>query len=161
MSNVDLSNKNVSSLEQQQYVAFMLDDELFGADVMKAQEVLGMTPIDHVPDTMPYMKGVIDLRGKIVPIVNLRIKFGMEEIPYNDETAIIITEMHDEIVGLIVDSVVDVTSISREEIQNTPHFTAKMDKDSVKGIGKVGDKIIILLDVNKILSKEEMIGLTQ
>lgn len=160
MSAANLNNRNESALEQRQYITFMLGKELYGADVMNAQEVMGITSIDYVPDTSPYMKGVIDLRGKIVPIIDLRLKFGMEEKEYNDETTIIITEMHNELVGLIVDSVANVIPISREDVQNVPHFTNNMDRDSVQGISKVGNNIIILLDIDKVLTKEEMNGLT-
>jgi purine-binding chemotaxis protein CheW len=155
------NNKTDSGLEQRQYIAFRLGNELYGVNVMSAQEVMGIIPMDHVPDTQPYMKGVIDLRGKIVPIVDLRIKYRMEEKIYNDDTAIMITEMHNELVGLIVDAVVDVLLLSIENIQHTPHFTTKMDIDSVEGISKVNEEIIIILDVNKILSIEEMKGLVK
>jgi len=160
MSGIDLNNENESSQGGRQYLSFLLGNELYGVDVMRAQEVLGITAIDHVPETLPYMKGVIDLRGKIAPIVDLRIKFGMEWKEYDDDTTIIITEMHGEMVGFIVDSVMDVIQIAKEDIQNTPHFTAKMEKDAVNGIGKVNDKIIILLDIDKVFTKDEMKGLT-
>jgi purine-binding chemotaxis protein CheW len=148
-----------STTEQHKYIAFKLGDELYAVNVMNAQEVMGIVPIGHVPDTQPYMKGVIDLRGRIVPIVDLRIKYGMEAKVYNDDTAIMITEMHNELVGLVVDSVMDVLQLSVEDIQHTSHFTSKADRDSVEGIGKVNDEIIIVLDVKKILSVEEMKGL--
>ncbi len=161
MSDVELNNKISPALDQRQYVTFRLGDELYGVNVMKAQEVMGMVPLGHVPDTQPYMKGVIDLRGTIVPVVDLRMKYGMEEKVYDDDTAIMIVEMHSQLVGTIVDSVMDVLQISFEDVQDTPHFTAKMDKDSVQGIGKVNDRIIIILDAEKILSEEEMKGIEQ
>ncbi|MFH0976629.1 MAG: chemotaxis protein CheW [Spirochaetota bacterium] len=156
-----INKKNASAAEQRKYIAFKLGDELYAVNVMNAQEVMGMIPIGHVPDTQPYMKGVIDLRGTIVPIVDLRVKYGMEEKAYNDDTAIMITEMHNELVGLVVDSVVDVLQLSIEDIQHTPHFTAKADRDSVEGIGKVNDEIIIVLEANRMLSADEMKGLAQ
>ena len=154
-----MKDKTESSMEQHKYITFKLGEELYAVNVMNAQEVMGIVPIGHVPDTQPYMKGVIDLRGTIVPIVDLRIKYGMEEKAYNDDTAIMITEMHNELVGLVVDSVVDVLQLAVDEIQHTSHFTAKADMDSVEGISKVNEEIVIVLDVGKILSKEEMKGI--
>ena len=154
-----MKDKTESAMEQYKYITFKLGEELYAVNVMNAQEVMGIVPIGHVPDTQPYMKGVIDLRGRIVPIVDLRIKYGMEVKAYNDETAIMITEMHNELVGLVVDSVVDVLQLSVEDIQHTSHFTNKADMDSVEGISKVNEEIVIVLDVRKVLSVEEMKGI--
>ncbi len=142
--------------DTEQYVSFTIGDEIFGIEVMKAQEVLGKIELTSVPKTMPYMKGVIDLRNTIVPIIDLRIKFGIEEKEYDLDTVTLITEIKGYLIGLIVDSVSDVISLSLEEIQNTPHFSSEIDTDAVKGIGKHNDKIIIIIDVDRIFSPEEL-----
>ncbi len=142
--------------DTEQYVSFNIGDEIFGIEVMKAQEVLGKIELTSVPKTMPYMKGVIDLRNTIVPIIDLRIKFGIEEKDYDLDTVTLITEIKGYLIGLIVDSVSDVISLSLELIQNTPHFSSEIDTDAVKGIGKHNDKIIIIIDVDRIFSPEEL-----
>jgi purine-binding chemotaxis protein CheW len=143
------------------YVIFALGSDTYGIEVMNIQEVQNYIAINHVPDTLAYMKGVINLRGNIVPIVDLRIKLGMEEVQYTDQTVIIIAELHGEKAGLIVDSVVDVLNIPASEIQHTKHFTINIDTDSVFGITKINDNIIIILNAEKIISKEEMDGMNQ
>ncbi len=144
---------------QGKFVTFTLGADMYSINVMNVQEVMKLSPVGYVPDTMPYMKGVLDLRGKMVPAVDLRIKFGLDEKPYDEDTIIVIVEVHGELVGLIVDSVVDVLSLGLDEIQQPPHFTASIDKDSVRGIVKISDGVVIILDVEKIISREEMQGM--
>jgi purine-binding chemotaxis protein CheW len=141
---------------KKQYVTFSIGSETYGIDVIRAQEVLNLIRITHVPNTMPFMKGVIDLRGKIVPLIDLRIKFKLSEREYDSNTVIIIVKVQDTLVGLIVDSVSDVISMSLEDIQNTPHFTSEIDKDSVVGIGRHEGRLVIILEVDRILSVEEV-----
>ncbi len=142
--------------DTQQYVSFSIGEEIFGIEVMKAQEVLGKVELTSVPKTMPYMKGVIDLRDTIVPIIDLRAKFGIDEKEYDKDTVTLITEIRGFLIGLIVDSVSDVVTLSFEEIQDTPHFSSEIDTDAVKGIGKHNERIIIIIDVDRIFSQEEL-----
>lgn len=139
-----------------QYVTFAIGDELFGIDVAKAQEVLNLSSVTKVPNTMPFMKGVIDLRGKIVPLIDMRIKFGIPERAYDKNTVIIIARIRGLLSGLIVDSVSDVISMTLEDIQNTPHFAAEIEKDAVVGIGRIKEKLVIVLNADKILTEEEV-----
>src|SRR5208337_4204324 len=138
----DISNK--------QYVTFSIKDELYGIDVRRAQEVMNLPQITKVPDTMPFMKGVIDLRGKIIPLIDMRIKFKIEEKLYDQNTVIIITDVKKVLCGIIVDSVSDVITMSLNDVQHTPHFASEIDKDTVFGIGKTDDKLVIILDVDRI-----------
>lgn len=140
-----------------QYVTFSIKDELYGIDVRRAQEVMNIPPITKVPNTMPFMKGVIDLRGRIIPLIDMRIKFKIEEKAYDQKTVIIIIEVKNVICGVIVDSVSDVITMSINDVQHTPHFASEIDKDVVYGIGKKGDKLVIVLDVDKILTDEELL----
>lgn len=140
-----------------QYVTFSIKDELFGIDVRRAQEVMNIPPITKVPNTMPFMKGVIDLRGIIIPLIDMRIKFKIEEKAYDQKTVIIIIDVKKVICGIIVDSVSDVANMSINDVQHTPHFASEIDKDSVFGIGKLGEKLVIILDVDKILTDEELL----
>jgi len=143
------------NLESRQYVTFSIAEELYGVDVSRAQEVLNLSAITKVPNTMPFMKGVIDLRGKIVPLIDMRIKFNIPERPYDKNTVIIIVEVRGLICGLIVDSVNDVISMTLDDIQNTPHFAAEIEKDAVIGIGREKERLVIVLDADKILTAEE------
>jgi len=143
-------------IERRQYVTFSIAEELYGVDVIRAQEVLNLSSIIKVPNTMPFMKGVIDLRGKIVPLIDMRIKFNIPERPYDKNTVIIIVEVRGLLCGLIVDSVNDVISMTLEDIQNTPHFAAEIERDAVIGIGREKEQLVIVLDADKILTAEEV-----
>ena len=138
-------------------MTFSIKDELFGIDVRRAQEVMNIPRITKVPNTMPFMKGVIDLRGTIIPLIDLRIKFKIEEKAYDLKNVIIIIDVKNVICGVIVDSVSDVISMSIDDVQHTPHFASEIDKDVVFGIGKNGEKLVIVLDVDKILTDEELL----
>jgi purine-binding chemotaxis protein CheW len=102
------------------------------------------------------MKGVIDLRGKIVPLIDMRIKFGIPERAYDKNTVIIIAQIRGLLSGLIVDSVSDVVSMTLEDIQNTPHFAAEIKRDAVAGIGRIKEQLVIVLTADKILTAEEV-----
>ncbi len=143
-------------IEDQQFVTFLIGEETYGVEVLKVQEIIGMTDITHVPNTVSFMKGVINLRGSVVPVVDMRKKFKMEDQDYDATTVIIIVEVMDRLIGMIVDSVSDVINIEVSNIQSTPHFTAKIETDFVKGIGQVNNNLIIVLDVDKILSEDEI-----
>jgi purine-binding chemotaxis protein CheW len=139
----------------EQYVTFFIRNELYGVPVLKVQEIIGMTKITAMPNTVPFMKGVIDLRGAVVPVIDMRIKFDMDQVEYNNFTVIIIVEVKDRLVGMIVDSVSDVLSIPIKSIQETPSFSAKINTDYMQGIGQKDDTLIIILDVDKILTSDE------
>jgi len=140
-----------------QYVTFSIKEELYGIDVRRVQEVMNIPKITKVPNTMPFMKGVIDLRGIIIPLIDMRIKFKIEEKAYDQKTVILIIDVKNVICGIIVDSVSDVANMSLNDVQHTPHFASEIDKDSVFGIGKIGEKLVIVLDADKILTDEELL----
>lgn len=142
--------------DEKQYVTFMIGEETYGVSVLKVQEIIGMTQITHVPNTMPYMRGVINLRGNVVPVIDMRIKFAMDERAYDGFTVIIIVEVKDRLVGMIIDAVSDVLSIPITGIQNTPHFSAKIETDFIEGIGQKDELLIIILDVDRIINLEEL-----
>jgi len=144
-----------------QYVVFALGEDVYGIDVMAAQEVIGVGDIRYVPGTQPYMKGVTDLRGTIVPVIDLRLKFGLPARPYDAQTVIVITEAHGALVGIVVDAVLDVRELAHEEVQHTPHFTVRVDRDAVRGIGKINDRIIVIIDAERVFSGDEMVGMLE
>ncbi len=160
MAEANMAEKAVMN-EQNQYVAFTIAEESFGIDVMNAHEVLNLTEITHIPNTLKFMKGVTDLRGRVLPLIDMRIKFNIEEKVYDDQNVIIVVELLDNIVGLIVDAVLDVLTLNTGDIQNTPHFTIRAETDAVTGIVKYNEKLFVLLDVEKIFTEEEFKGITE
>ena len=149
----DVVENNIDELSQ--YVTFKIDKEMYGVEVLKVHEIVGITKITHVPNSMEFMKGVINLRGNVVPVIDIRLKFNMDPRDYDDTTVILIVELKDYLVGLVVDTVSDVISISSQEIQDTPHFSTNIDTDYIKGVGNKDDDLVIILDVNRILSSVE------
>ncbi len=142
--------------EEDQFVTFTIGNEIYGVEVLKVQEIIGMTGITAVPNTLRYMKGVINLRGTVVPVVDMRIKFEMETRDYDQFTVIIIVEVADMLVGMIVDTVADVMNIPLKNIQEKPHYTANVESDYISGIGHVEEKMIILINVDRVLTPEEL-----
>lgn len=138
-----------------QYLTFQLGDELYGVDILRVQEIKGYTTVTKIPNTLPHIKGVLNLRGTIVPIVELRTKFGMPTIDYTMFTVIVVVVVQDRIMGLVVDSVSDVLNISKKDIQVPPEFGAKVDVSVLTGIGKSGDKLVALLNIDRLLTDGE------
>ncbi|HSV97391.1 MAG TPA: chemotaxis protein CheW [Spirochaetota bacterium] len=151
-----IDRKGERAEEENQYVTFVIGGETYGVEVLKVHEIIGMTQITYVPNAMAFMKGVINLRGSVVPVVDMRIKFTMSERDYDTFTVIIIVEVRGRMIGMIVDSVSDVVSIPVKSIQDTPHFSAKIETDFIMGIGQIEEKLVIILDVDRIMSGEEM-----
>jgi purine-binding chemotaxis protein CheW len=147
-------------METTQYLTFKLDEELFALDISKAREVLDLTSITRVPRMPEYMLGVINLRGTVVPVVDLRIKFGMTRSEKTVNTCIIITEVmvDDEtlILGALVDSVQEVIDLEPGDLEPPPKIGARLNTDFIKGMGKQNNKFIIILYIDKIFSTSEL-----
>jgi len=139
-----------------QYLTFQLGDELYGVDILCVQEIKGYTTVTRIPNTPPHIKGVLNLRGTIVPIVELRTKFSMPTIDYTMLTVIVVVVVRDRIMGLVVDSVSDVLIIDQKDVQPPPQFGAKVDVSVITGIGKSGDKLVALLNIDRLLTESEM-----
>lgn len=139
-----------------QFLTFQLGEELYGVDILRVQEIKGYTAVTKIPNTPPHIKGVLNLRGTIVPIVELRTKFGMETIEYTMFTVIVVVVVREKIMGLVVDAVSDVLNIDKKDIQPAPQFGAKVDVSFLNGIGKSGDKLIALLDMDRLLSDDDL-----
>ncbi len=131
-----------------QFLTFQLGEELYGVDILRVQEIKGYTAVTKIPNTPAHIKGVLNLRGTIVPIVELRTKFGMDTIDYTMFTVIVVVVVREKIMGLVVDAVKD--------IQPAPQFGAKVDVSFLNGIGKSGDKLIALLDMDRLLSDDDL-----
>jgi purine-binding chemotaxis protein CheW len=150
-----VEKKEISDIEGK-FLTFVLGEEIYGIEILKAREIIGLMDITTVPQTPDYMKGVINLRGKVIPVIDLRKKFSMQEGVHTQETCVIVVEVNSSSIGLIVDSVSEVSDITGEEIENAPSYGQGIDTSFIMGLGKVKNKIIILLDIDAVLSTEEL-----
>jgi purine-binding chemotaxis protein CheW len=144
------------------YLTFRLGPEEFGVRVDKVREIMGVQEITSVPQTPGYLKGVINLRGKVIPVVDLRLKFGLEAIEYTQRTCIIVVQVRGEAgtiqVGLVVDTVSEVLNLAGADIENTPDFGAQVSTPYILGMAKVKGKVKILLDIDRVVSAQEIAG---
>ncbi len=156
---------NTVSGRDGKYLTFTLAGEEYGIIILKVKEIIGMLPITPVPQTPPYVKGVINLRGKVIPVVDLRRKFGMDPMEYTERTCIIVVEIADSVktipMGIVVDSVSEVLNIKSADIEETPSFGNRLDTDYILGMAKVGGGVKILLDIDRVMSADEMASLVQ
>ncbi len=145
------------------YLTFTLANEDYGIGILKIKEIIGMMPITSVPRTPDFVKGVVNLRGKVIPVVDLRLKFGMPEIDYTERTCIIVVEISGQSgavkIGIVVDAVSEVLNIKGEDIENTPVFGTRVNTDYILGMAKTGGCVKILLDIDKVLSTQEISSL--
>jgi purine-binding chemotaxis protein CheW len=144
---------------ERKYLTFSLGNEEYGISILKIKEIIGMMPITPVPRTPAFVKGVINLRGKVIPVMNLRLKFGMEEIPYTERTCIIVVETRGVrgtlLIGIVVDSVSEVLNIKNGDIEETPVLGTDLDTDYILGIAKINGGVKILLDIDRVLNANE------
>jgi purine-binding chemotaxis protein CheW len=142
------------------YLTFSLAEEEYGIGILKIKEIIGMMPITSVPRTPDYVRGVINLRGKVIPVIDLRLRFNMPEKEYTDRTCIVVVEIGGQavemIIGIVVDSVSEVLNIKTDEIEETPAFGTSLDTDYILGMAKIEGGVKILLDIDTVLSSEEM-----
>jgi purine-binding chemotaxis protein CheW len=142
------------------YLTFSLSDEEYGIGILKIKEIIGMMPITSVPRTPTYVRGVINLRGKVIPVIDLRIRFCMEEKEYNDRTCIVVVEIESHgiemVIGIVVDSVSEVLNIKSEEIEETPEFGTTLNTEYILGMATMEGGVKILLDIDAVLSSEEL-----
>jgi purine-binding chemotaxis protein CheW len=155
----------VETLEREgKYLTFSLAKEEYGIGILKVKEIIGMMTITPVPQTPSFVKGVINLRGKVIPVIDLRLKFGMEEIEYDERTSIIVVEVRGGTgtvqIGIVVDSVSEVVNIKSEDIEDTPTFGTRLDTDYILGMAKLSGGVKILLDIDQVLTDEEISDLS-
>ena len=140
----------------QELLTFTLGAEEYAIDILKVQEIRGYDAVTTIANAPSFIKGVINLRGTIVPIVELRTKFGMPTIEYTMFTVIVVVVVKEKIMGLVVDAVSDVLDIDKKDIQPAPQFGAQVDVSFLNGIGKAGDKLVALLDMDRLLTDGDM-----
>jgi purine-binding chemotaxis protein CheW len=145
------------------YLSFSLAEEEYGIGILQIKEIIGMMNITVIPQSPEFVKGVINLRGKVIPVIDLRLKFGMESIPYTERTCIIVVEVDGSsgtmLIGIVVDSVSEVLNVRAENIEPPPAFGASLDTDYILGMAKMDSGVKILLDISKVLGADEIAGL--
>ncbi len=154
------NGQNATVRREGKYLTFSLDKEEYGIGILKVKEIIGMTPITMIPRMPPYIKGVINLRGKVIPVIDLRLKLSMNEAEYSERTCIIVVEISGAsgqvLIGVIVDSVSEVLNVKEADIEDTPAFGARLNTEYILGMAKTGGRVKILLDIDRILSKQEV-----
>ncbi len=142
------------------YLTFTLGDEIYGIGILKVKEIIGMMPITSIPQTPRFVKGVINLRGKVIPILDLRLKFSMEAVDYTERTCIIVVEIDFDgaavLIGVVVDAVSEVLNIREEDIEDAPQFGSRLRTEHILGMAKTGGSVKILLNINQVLSSGEI-----
>ena len=155
-------NQAVNAIAERdgKYLTFTLADEEYGIGILKIKEIIGLMQITTVPQTPEFIKGVINLRGKVIPVVDLRLRFGMDSMDYTERTCIIVVEIQGTNgsvqIGIVVDSVSEVLNIRGEDIEDTPAFGAKLNTDFISGMAKTEENVKILLDIDRVLSAQEL-----
>ncbi len=139
------------------YLTFSLDSEEYGLEILKVREIIGIMDITSIPQMPAFVKGVINLRGKVIPVIDLRLKFGLESTEYTEQTCIVVVDVG-SLVGIIVDTVQEVLDIDASQIDPPPPLGASVDTTFIMGMGKVKDDVKILLDIDKVLHSAELIA---
>ncbi len=155
----NFKNKKDSNLqrEEKQFIVFTINDEKFGVDVKQIKQIIPLSETTHIPNAPSFVEGVINLRGDIIPIIDLKCKLSLELKSINKkEGKIIIVELDDNNIGMKVDSVSEMMRIYQDEIAEPPKIVKGINRNYLKGLGKLNDRLLILLDLNKILSEDEM-----
>ncbi len=157
------ANNQILLAKEGKYLTFSLANEDYGLEILKVREIIGMMDITAIPQTPVFVKGVINLRGRVIPVIDLRLKFGFPPRDYGERTCIIVVEVQNDSgavqMGVVVDSVSEVLNINVEDIEPPPSFGASIKTQYILGIAKAKETIKILLDINRVLTSEEMAGL--
>lgn len=138
-----------------EFLTFNLAGEEYGLEILKVREIIGMLPITRVPRTFKHIRGVINLRGKVIPVVDLRLKFGLEATEQTEETCTIVVHANGIDIGIIVDKVSEVLDIADQDIENTPSFGSEAQTDYILGLGKTKGRVSLLLDIDHVLARQE------
>lgn len=140
------------------YLSFAMCGGEFGIEILKVREIMGFMNVIPVPQTPGYIKGVINLRGKVIPVIDLRLKFGLQQADYTKETCIIVVDMKNMLTGIIVDSVSEVMAVGKEDFESMPYFGSGVDTKYFLGMAKIKDKVKILLDIDRVFDGTDIAG---
>lgn len=160
-----LIEHNRSNSREGKYLSFSLENEEYGISILKVKEIIGMIQITPIPQTPEYVKGVINLRGKVIPVIDIRLRFGMNSIDYTDRTCIVVVEIDSNSgslhIGIVVDSVSEVINIKSTDIEDTPSFGMTLSTEYILGMAKMAGNVRILLDIDRVLNTYELVVLDQ
>ena len=161
MNNETIINPTPAKAEAQagKFLTFFLQDEEYGIEILKVQEIIGLMPVTRIPRTPDYVRGVINLRGKIIAVTDLRKKFGMEFVDETSETCIIVVQTNGVEIGVMVDKVSEVLDIPAAEVESTPSFGSSVPTEFLLGIGNTQSGVKLLLNIEKILSDQQLVDL--
>lgn len=140
----------------QEFLIFTLGNEEYGIDILKVQEIRAYDQVTRIANTPVFIKGVTNLHGVIVPIIDLRVKFAQQDVVYDENTVVIVLNFGQRVVGIVVDGVSDVLSLTTEQIRPAPEFAVTLATEYLTGLGSLGERMLILVDIEKLLSSEEM-----
>jgi purine-binding chemotaxis protein CheW len=155
METAAMSESEASSTTGQ-YLTFALGDEQYGVELLKVQEIKGYSPVTPIPNTPAHIKGVLNLRGSVVPVLDLRTRFGMEQIEYTKFNVIIVINIGSRVIGLLVDSVSDVLNVGPGDLRPVPDFGSRTDTRFISGMASAGDKIAVLLRIESLLNEADL-----
>lgn len=147
---------NQESGASSEFLAFSLGDEVYGIDILKVQEIRGYEPVTKIANTPEFIKGVINLRGVIVPIVDMRVKFHLAAVDYNQFTVVIILNVCGRVIGMVVDGVSDVIALPSEQIHPAPEFGSSLDTQYLRGMASMEGRMVILVDIERLMSASDM-----
>lgn len=153
LNEIHLQNKDTL---KGKYLTFWTADQLFGVPIADVVQIIGVQKITEIPDFPVYGKGIINLRGNIIPVIDMRLRLHKEEVPYNERTCIIVTNINSLYIGFIVDSVDEVTLLEDAQISPAPSISVNTVNAYLTGIGKLGERVVLLLDTSKILTEEDI-----
>ena len=152
-----LEDEDGENMQNNKYLLFNIGEEVYGIDIANVTEIIEMQKITDVPDMPTFIKGVINLRGRVIPVMDLRLRFGMNERDYDDRTCVIIVKIEDTSMGFIVDTVAEVHDIVETNIEPPPTFKSDTDRNHyISGLGKVNDRVTILIDAHRLLHDKEL-----
>lgn len=143
------------------YLTFSLGDERYGLEILRVQEIVGLLPVTRVPRLPDHVAGVVNLRGRVIPVVDLRVAFGLKDTEVNDRTCIVVANLvradgSEVTMGALVDEVSDVVDLTEADLEATPEFGTEVDTTFIKGVGRLGERVVLLLDIDKVLTVNEI-----
>lgn len=147
---------DTASSGAREYLTFRLDQEEYGIDILKVQEIRGYEPPTRIAHAPEFITGVVNLRGTIIPIVDMRLKFNCSQAEYNSFTVVIILNLRNRVVGIVVDSVSDVMELAADNVKSAPDIESVIDNECILGLGSIGERMLILLDIEKLMSSVDM-----
>lgn len=152
----DRQKPETGAVTGRECLTFTLGDEEYGIDILMVQEIRGYETVTKIANAPDFIKGIINLRGVIVPVVDMRIKFNLDNIVYNEFTVVIVLNVCRRVIGMVVDGVSDVITLTPEQIHATPEFGTNLDTQYLIGVGTVGERMIVLVDIERLMSSKEM-----